>query len=313
MKRTYPILLSIFGVVSVHADILSNLSPFLSSSRPDYDPALMESNGAGMDSHYAPFSPADSDLGVQQILATYDGLPPVEFHFDTSINYIDNAPDKNFFQEASDTFWSSQLDLNWMPRITNGWFLDLGVGQGWYCFEDRLGQDFEDFQAHVGLVKSIPELDDLLLFVRWETQRITNGSFSESSYSASRIRLGMQKNLILASRYQLSAGLDAAFDLQCNPDALKRDQYTADLSFTYWFTDKLSSTISWTGAQWDFDKKGREDWNHIVGLEVEWTPIDHLSLFANVFYTNNESNSKFGANDYEALQTGVGFGVNYSF
>lgn len=315
MKRQYSLILVmiILSMTSVHADIISNLSPFLSSSRPDYDPASINSDATGMDSSYAPFSPADSDLGVQQILAAYDGLPPVEFRFETSINYINNLPDSNPFLDASDWFWASQLDLNWMPRIANGWFLDLGLGQGFYSFEDNQARDFENFQAHIGAVKSIPELDDLLIFVRWENQRITNGTLSESEYSASRIRLGMQKNLILAPRYQLSAGLDAAFDLTANEDSLKRNQYSADVSFTYWFGDKLISTISWTGAKWDFDEKGREDWNHIIGLEITWTPCEHLDIFANIFYTNNDSNTKLGANDFESFQTGVGFGVNYSF
>lgn len=312
MKRSFSVFLMTLATASAHADILSNLSPFLSSSRPDYDPAQFPSD-AVMDPRYAPFSPADSDLGVQQILQAYEGLPPVEFRFDTSINHTDNVPDNNPFQDASDWFWASQLDINWMPRLAYGTFLDIGLGQGWYRFDDNESRDFEDFQAHIGLVKSIPELDDLLVFARWENQRITNGSISETSYSASRVRVGMQKNLLIAPRYQLSAGVDAAFDLGASPEKFKRNQYTADVSFTYWFADKLNATVSWTGSQWDFTETDREDCNQIVGLEIEWMPLDNLTVFANVYYTHNDSNTRFGFNDFESLQTGVGIGVNYSF
>ena len=313
MKRTYPILIIIFGVAAVHADILSNLSPFLSSSRPDYDYAMMNSDASAANPRLAPFSPADSDLGVQQILQAYNGLPPIEFRFETSYNHTDNAPDNLPFQDTASLFWASQLDVNWMPRIANGWFLEIGLSAGWFQFENSSATDFENFEGHIGAVKSIPELDDLIFFVRYENQRITNGSFSDDSYSADRIRVGLRKDLILAPRYQLSAGVDSSFDLSANNADFERNQYTADLRFTYWFADKLSTSLSYTGSMWDFRDKGREDINQILGLELTWTPCDCLSIFTNVYFIDHNSNTAFSFDDYESLQSGIGFGVTYSF
>jgi hypothetical protein len=313
MKGNCSLLLILLGCATVHADILSNLSPFFSSSRPDYDPVSLQGDGTAMDLRQAPFSPADSDLGMQQILQPYAGLPPVEFRFNSSYHHTDNIPDINPFRDESAWFWASELDVNWMPRLAKGWFLDTGLNQAWYRFDDNRAVNFENFEAHVGLVKSITQLDNLLVFARYENQRLTNGEYSDSSYSAQRIRVGLQKDLILAPRYQLSAGIDAAFDLVAHQDRLKRDQYTADLSFTYWFADRLSTTLSWTASQWDFDVAGREDINQIVGWEIAWTPAESVSIFANVYYTHNDSNALFGINDYQSLQTGIGFGLNYSF
>lgn len=313
MKSAYSLFLIVLGVTNVHADILSNLSPFLSSSRPDYDYAAMNPDASATNPRFAPFSPADSDIGVQQILQPYNGLPPVEFRFDTSYNHTDRAPESNPFDDTSSSFWASQLDVNWMPRISHGWFMDVGLGLGSFQYESPKANDFENFEAYIGAVKSIPELDDLVFFVRYEYQHIYDGSFSDESYSAQRIRVGVRKDLLLASRYQLSAGVDAAFDITALKEEQERYQYSADLRYTYWLADKLSASLSYTGSVWDFREKGREDINQIVGLELTWSPCDHLSIFANVFYIHHDSNTKFGFDDYEALQSGVGFGVNYSF
>jgi hypothetical protein len=141
-------------------------------------------------------------------------------------------------------------------------------------------------------------------------QRMTTGSFSDSNYSAHTIRTGLQKDLLLTSRYQLTAGVDAAFDLTANDDLLEHNEYSIDVSYTYWLADHLSSTLSWTGAFWDFRDNGRNDWSNIFGLELTWTPCRKARIFTNVFYTNCDSNT---TNDFEAWQSGIGFGFNYSF
>lgn len=313
MKSLHISLMPIFVAASVRADILSDLSPFLGSSRPDYDPASIVPDSAVGNPGYAPFSPADSDLGVQQILGTSSGRPSVNVTFDTSVSYTDNAPSEIPLNDEAAWFSASRLAASWRPRIAYGWFADIGFAQDLLRFEGSNASDFENFEPYLGVIKSIPELDDSIIFARYEYQRITSGSLSDSNYSAQRIRTGLQKNLLLASRYQLSAGLDAAFDLTANADTQQRNEYSADVSYTYWFADRLSSTLSWTGSKWDFKHDGRDDWNHIVGLELTWTPYRNAVFYTNVFYTNHNSNADSGANDFEAWQSGIGFGVNYSF
>lgn len=313
MKSSHVLLIPVFIATSVHADVLSDLSPFLGSSRPDYDPASIEADSAVDNPGYAPFSPADSDLGVQQVLGSYGGLPPVKVTFDTSVSYTNNAPSALPSDDDAAWFSASRLAVSWCPRIAYGWFADVGLAQELFRFEGSKAVDFENFAPYLGVVKSIPELDDLVFFARYEYQRITRDNHSDSNYSAQRIRTGLQKDLLLASRYQLSAGVDAAFDISAHADAQERNEYSADVSYTYWFADRLSSTLSWTGSLWDFSHDGREDCSHIVGLELTWTPCRNTRIYTNLFYTNHDSNAAFGSNDFEAWQSGLGLGLNYSF
>lgn len=313
MKSLLIHLAAIVAAAAVRADILSDLSPYLGSSRPDYDPASIEPGLAVQNPGYAPFSAADSDLGVQQILGQYSGRDPVSVAFDTSVSHTDNAPGQLPLGDEAAWFSASRLAVYWRPQIAYGWFADVGLAQEVLRFEGGDAQDFENFVPWIGAVKAIPELDDLVFFTRYEYQRITTGSLSDGDYSAQRIRTGVQKDLLLAPRYQLSAGLDAAFDLAANADIQKRNAYTVDLAYTYWFADRLGSTLSWSGSLWDFKRDGREDWSQIIGLELTWTPCPYTSIYINVFHTNHDSNGAAGANDFEAWQSGIGFGFNHSF
>ena len=109
------------------------------------------------------------------------------------------------------------------------------------------------------------------------------------------------------------AGVDAAFDISGAADQLERNAYTADVSYTYWLGDHLSSTLSWSGSIWDFDHDSREDTSHIVGLELTWMPCRNARIYTNVFYTNHNADTDFGEDDFEAWQSGVGLGFIYSF
>jgi hypothetical protein len=300
-------------VTCAHADILSQSSPFLGNPNPDFDPVEAAPEAAVEDPAFAPFSPADSDIGVQQILGTYRGLPPVQITLDAALNYTNNAPGATRADDGASWFFSSTLAASWRPLIAYGWFADVGVRGDVFRFERSEAVDFENFQPYIGVVKSIPELDDLVYFARYEYQRITGGIGNTGDYWANRIRTGVRKDLLLTSRYQLSAGLAAGFDLSANDDQLERNEYLLDVTYTYWFMDNLSSTLSWGGGYWDFRDNSREDWNNTFGLELTWTPCPNARIYSSVFYTNHNSNTAANANDYEAWQTGIGVGLNYSF
>lgn len=313
MKNFHIILIPIFITASASADVLSDLSPFLSNSRFDYDPASIEPDSALQNPNFAPFSPADSDIGVQQVLGSYQGLPPVKFSFETSLNYTNKAPAEIPPDDAPSWFSASRLDVSWYPRIASGWFADMGLAQEVFRFEGSKAIDFENFEPHLGVAKSIPELDDLIFFSRYEYQRITSDRISKSNYSAQRIRTGFQKDYFFVPNQQLYLGVDAAFDLTAHYDEETRNSYSTVLNYTYWFADRLNATLSWSGSFWDFRNDGRKDFGQIVGVEFKWAPCENATVYSNLFYTNHNSNSAFGANDLKAWQSGIGVGMNFSF
>ncbi|MBC8127930.1 MAG: hypothetical protein H8M99_12385 [Gloeobacteraceae cyanobacterium ES-bin-144] len=313
MKSFHLLLLSIFFPAVVSADVLSELSPFLRNTNLNYDPTDFDPDVAVEGPVYAPFSPADSDLGFQQILGTYKGRPPVYVVFDTSLNYTDNAPGLTQASDNESWFSATRLAISWRPLIAYGWFADVGLSADVFRFEGNDAADFENFEPYVGVVKSIPELDDLLYYLRYDYQRITRGGLSDSSYSAQLIRTGFQKPIILTTTQQLTAGIETSFDITANKDDYEHNEYGVNLAYTYWFTDELNAAFSWNGSMWDFRDGGRRDWSQIVGIEFSWMPCQYARVFTNVYYTNHNSNVDSEVNDFQAWQTGLGFGITYSF
>ncbi len=299
--------------LAASADVLSDSTAFLGPRGPQYDASDFEPDQAGEDPVLAPFSPADSDFGVQQILGTYDGPPPVKVFAFFDINFTDNAPAPTRALEDKSWYFSGLVGADWRPLLGAGWFADVGLYQEFYRFDQSNALDFENFQTHAGVVKTLVDLDDTIFYARYEYQRLTTGSISETNYSAQRIRTGLQKAFYTRARQQLAGGVSVALDLDANPERLERIEYAAELSYTWWLAQNLSATASWRGAFWDFDNGGREDWNHTAGVELAWLFCPHASAYTQVFYSNNDSNSPLGVNDFEAWTAGIGIGLNVSF
>ena len=306
----FALLLSSFAV---HGDVLSDFSGFLGSPGPDYDPGHLVPDAAVDDPAYAPFSPADSDFGVQQVLGARPECAPVDIFFNLDVNYTDNAPAAARALEDKSLFVSALLGASWRPHIAHGWFADIGAFGEIFRFDQGDATDFENMQPHLGVVKTLVDLDDTVFFARYEYQRLTVGSLSESNYSAQRIRTGLQKSLFLTARQQLAGGISAAFDLDANPEQLERIEYAVDLTYTWWISDQLAATAAWRGSYWDFDNGGRRDWNHIAGIELTYRICEHASVYSNIYYSSNDSNTPFGVNDFESWQAGLGLGLNYQF
>ncbi len=299
----------------------STIDRFLGSSRPDYDPAQLEAENTDAGRTFAPFSPADSDLGVQEVLGEYKGLPPVRVEVSTDFYWTDNAPAATRPLDDESWLWAGRIAASWQPRIAAGWFADVGVEQQWFRFDQGDATDFENFAAHAGVVKSLTSLDDLLVYGRFEYQMLTTGSFGDSDYDATRVRIGAQKVLFNSTHHQLSAGISGAFDLDADPKNLERNEYALDLSYTYFITDTLSATASWRGAIWDFDsqvgfgpfREDRQDINQVVGVELAWHPCKNSRISTSVFFSDNNSNTTRGANDSQAWTVGLGVGATFEF
>lgn len=305
----------------VLADVPSAMERFLGSSRPDYDPAQLEADTVDSGRDFAPFSPADSDLGVQQILGEYKGLPPVHVEVSSDFYWTDNAPSPTRATDEKSWLWAGRVALSWQPKIAAGWFADVGVEEQWFRFDQGDATDFEYFAAHAGVLKMLPSLDDLLVYGRLEFQMLSTGSFGDSDYSANRIRFGAQKVLVNTPHHHLSAGVSSAFDFDADRENLQRNEYTLDLSYTYFIADSLSATASWRGSIWDFNssvgagafREDRRDFNQVVGVELTWLPCKNARISTSVFFSDNDSNTPLGANDSQVWTVGLGVGAVFEF
>jgi len=263
-------------------------------------------------SDYVPFSPSDSDIGVQEILSPYSGRSPVVIDVSTALYRTDNAPSATAATDEPATMWLGRASVAWRPRIAGGWFGDFALYQDIVRFNSSAAFDYENTGLTIGMVKFIPQLDDLLVFGRYEYQRVTTGSLCDSDYWAQRVRLGAQKTVFASPRHELTLGADAAFDFSAKPDDLERDEYALSASYRYFFANNLYSLATWRLSKFDFNGD-RRDWTNAVSLELIWQFTKDARASVSVFYGDNNSNTFGGVNDYASWSGGIGAGVTFLF
>lgn len=305
--RVIPLLVA--SGIAAQADVFSSTQRFfgLGGQNPDYTDVTSEAEVSELGQ--APFSPADSDLGVQQIMVERGPREPVIVDLNTSILATSAAPSKSG-NDPSSWLFASSLAVAWRPHLVKGWFADIGLGQEVVRYDRTDGLDFENFNSRIGVFKLIPELDDTIVFARFEYQRITTNL--RGDYDARRVRLGLQKILWSAPRQQLVTNLSGAYEWSTHPDALERNEYSAQLVYTYSFTDTLSTSVSAGAARYNYNKFGRDDTTYAFAAALIWQMNVNLRASASLAFDKNDSDSgRF--NEYEAWTGGPSVGLQLSF
>ena len=300
-------------VVSAQADVLTPVQQFFGLGGQSVGEQYQDLQNEYQGEEFSPFSDADSDLGVQEILAPTSAGSPLMIDLVTSGYFTDNAPMAAGIGLEPSWLWYTRLSGAWRPHLANGWHADLGATQEFLRFDRTDALDYENSTLRLGAVKSFADWDDVIFFARYEYQRLTSGSLTDADYHAQRLRVGLQKVLWETSVQSVSGGIDAAYEITARPETLERNAYGIELAHRYRLTTSLSTLASWRADYYDFKSGGREDWSNKLGLELIWEINPMTRANAGVFFDSNDSNSAFGANDQEAWTAGLGLGLTFDF
>ncbi len=194
-----------------------------------------------------------------------------------------------------------------------GWFADLGIGQDVLRYDRTDAIDYENFNLRLGTFKVIPDLDDTVVFARFEYQRITSSSLSEGDYNAQRIRAGLQKVVWAAPRHQVTSSLSGAYEWSAHPASLERNEVSADVAYRYSITDTMYTVASARASRFGYDDFGRDDWTYGFALELVNKFTENFTATASIYYDKNDSDTFGSSNEYEAWSAGVGLSAQWSF
>lgn len=307
------ITLFIAGSMVAHADVLTSTQRFfgLGGQSPDYVDGTEETEASALGQ--APYSAADSDLGVQEILTERAEREPVIVDFGRSVLFTDSAPSGNSATDRSSWVFTSSASIAWRPHLAQGWFADLGLGYDVIRYDRTNAIDYENMNTRVGVFRVIPDLDDTIVFARYEYQRITTQSLADGDYNAQRIRAGLQKTLWTAPGKQLVGTVSGAYEWSAKPESLQRNEVAAEIAYRQSITDSLYAVVSAKASRFDFDEFGREDWTYACSAGIVWQINHRFSANASIFFDKNESNVFGAANEYEAWSGGLGFGAQWTF
>jgi hypothetical protein len=261
----------------------------------------------------APYSPADSDLGVQQILVEQPERFPVILDINAGFYYTDNSPSQLFFPSENSWFYTLSAEVAYRPHLVNGWFGDFSFNYDFVRFDEDTAVDYENMNFRLGVYKNLPDLDDTIVFFRYENQRVTTGSFFKDEYDAQRVRVGLQKSLWSAPRHSVVSTISYAYEFTAGPDILQRDEISMNLSYRYSITDAVYLVTTARVYRFDYDQFGREDWTYTMGTELVWQIDPNFRVMTSVYYDRNDSNQPFGFNDVQSWTGGLGVGMEWTF
>lgn len=314
----YKIILSfLVCAATANADILSNTQRFFDQDDnfAGYTEDSEQIDGFEIDE--VPYSPADSDLGVQEVLVDRDDVNRMIFRFNAAVLRTDNAATGNVFTDEPSWVFTTRLSATWRPHIIDGWFGDLGMGVDTLDYDRSSAVNYENYNGRIGIYKNFPDLDDTIFFARYEYQRLATGSLLNGDYTAQRIRAGLNKTLYTAPRHRITAGLSGAFEWSANPDRLQRDEIEVNVSYIYNITDNLYTLASANVSKFEYQDFGREDWSYGIGLELIWEVTKNVNVSASIFYDKNDSNvGGFFApspNEFQSWTGGLGLGCQWAF
>lgn len=270
-----------------------------------FDPSPYSEQDLDEEKQFAPESSGDSDLGEQFILKRYSDKTPIRFRVETGLFWSDNITSSSF-SKNDDWLWANRFGASWRPRLGNNLFLDTYLEEDIYRY-DTNGLDFESTEFGLGLVKIFPNLGDLVTFARYEFEHIDADTFfgPDTSNSYHRIHIGGHKNFLNEAKHTAYIAADAIFDLDADPVTTERNEFAVHLGYTWHATDQISTTAFYRAAWIDYQNVSREDVFQTAGVELAYTVSEAIELKTSLIYGNNESDSPFGFNDYDAFQAGL--------
>lgn len=274
------------------------------------NPYLFDDNAS------APASDGDSDLGEQVILRKQVDRAPVRFRADTFLFWSNNTGSAANNEEDG-WFFGGSLSARWKQRLTANLYFDTYAYQDAY-FYDSSGLDFQSSELGIGLIATVPAIEGLTLYGRYEFLYVHAdnpllGALSPKEHLDSRyhrLRVGAFKALYSKPNHVVTLSTNARWDFSSS-GAQRRQQFSGRLSYTWSATDRLRITSYYRLSYRDYISSNRHDWNQYVGIEANYTVNEWVQLYGSILYGVNDSNT--AGRDYEALQGGLGLGLRASF
>lgn len=256
----------------------------------------------------APPSPGDADLGEQVILRRREKLTPFKLFADVSGFYTDNAAltDRH---RLDDFFLVAQVGISYQTRIATDLYAEVTVRQATFRYAEFDDLDFDSLNAGAGLTYICRPLWGLAFSVRYNFNRLTDGSQHDEFFKNHTVTVAAQKSFELSKAHYVYAGYSSLFAWS-EPVAPERDEHGIYLGYHASLTRAISADLTYRVALFDY-VHGRDDWNQSVALTVKWDVRRWLSFSATASGGFNRSNQSVF--DYNVFTTGVGIFGSISF
>ena len=284
-------------------------------TRPLSVPTLRDQSGSrGLsledENPFAPASPGDDDIGQQLILKESPKDRWMSAQADTFLYWTDNPANLSEGGD-DDVFWGGRVSLTAQPRLGKRLYGDVLVSQQIYRYDRYDILDYEYFETSAGVIYVEPRLADSILYIQGYFNRMTTDDFGEDIVNSFSVRAGVQRTFLFDRKNSLHLNLLGDWDIDTDEAALDRNEYIADVGYSYKIMRDLVLGASYRFTWFDYQESGRSDALSLLGASLTWSPRKWMDVYVAASYSFNESD--IDVFDYEAATVGGGVGVRIRF
>ena len=258
----------------------------------------------------APHSPGDAEIGEQRILTSAADYKSFSLRLGERVMWTDNAAlsDKD---ELTDIFSSTELSLNYQPKISSNTFGILSTSYSFYRYADHDALDFDSLQVNWGVNHVFRGLDDLSTWIRYNYTRILSADDHSELFTNHSIEVGAYYPIPLGTNKAAYVAYASEFSIDAAPSRSQRNDHGLTLGYNYAPLDNLKIDAYYRIAYQDYRERGRSDL--LQSLEVSATTklTKGIDLVFTANYSLNDSN--LSGSDYKAGSVGALLALKIEF
>lgn len=265
-------------------------------------PLTAESFGSSQDRvarEQAPSSPGDADLGQQVILKRREKVEPLTAAMSIG-GFATNNAALSHDNAEHDFFLVGDALVSYQRRLTKDLLGDLSVRQSVFRYDRFDELDFESLNIGGGVTYVAHSLWDMAFSIRYNFNRLTDGSKHDEFFKNHTLTLGAFKTFPLAKAHYLYAGYASTFGWS-DPVAPQRDEHGLYGGYHLNATRSLSADLFYRAAYFDY-VNNRDDINQTVAASLKYEPTKWLNVtLSTSLGFNNSNRNQF---DYNVLNGG---------
>jgi hypothetical protein len=300
-----------FGLVLAFAFAAASFAQTSDADRAQLTTSQVPYGTSPVTGGHAVSSPNDSDLGEQEILKREERYEPftatagVPFYWTSNVALSRN-------DEREDFIMAPSAGLFFQPRLTRTIFGLVDIREQMFLYDRFDDFDFNAFDVDVGLSCVVPQLDNLLLRLQYNYERLSTDQGWDEFFSDHSIIFNAEAPVALGRNQQLAFGTYVKISLASEPERPRRDDYEGYVSYNVNLTRAFNvNAVARIVVRDYLHQQSRVDMSEIGSLIASYRFTKYLTASALGTWAANQSNKHFF--DYEVANAGGALSLAIKF
>ncbi len=274
-------------------------------------PLVQEVAPSGVEGGTAAASPNDADLGEQEILKREERYQAFTVSVGAPFYWTSNVA-LSRVDERDDFIVAPSAAVYYQPRFTPTFFGLVDVREQIFYY-DRFDEfNFGSFDVDVGLTYILPQMDNLILRVTYNYNRLTDDQSFDAFFSNNALIFNAEAPVSLGRAQQLSFGVNANISLAAEPELPRRNDYEAYVGYSANITRAFNINAVGRLVVRDYhDADNRIDLSEIVALSANYSVTKYFTASAISSFAANQSNQNVF--DYKVTNLGGAVSLSIKF